>query len=292
MPRLREQLGLEGVTYNREWKELRTFIDKTTPSYIDLTRLKGPISRQRHQASIELIAQKVCTAFASLFSNPKTGKGIRVLLENYIITTGNEVRHRRKLTGEKHHGKPHGGETRDPPPHSTHRTPSTQQHIETAPVRGRGYRADQGDPTNSHGGGYRHHSHHEKMKVEPEPVAIEPSPPPPQVKLRYPPIPGLSTSDSEDELTLKPNRHKVNVEHEGIHDFLASCKPCLTHLYPYLVGYGCTDTDYLKVMSEWSDSDLQAVFENVKTVKVVNAKPVKPMDWDILRHFIRKLKVL
>ncbi len=82
------------------------------------------------------------------------------------------------------------------------------------------------------------------------------------------------------------------MEHEDIHDFLASCKPCLTHQYPYLVEYGCTDMDYLKAMSEWSDGDIQAVFENVQAVEVVDVKSPKPIDWDILRHSIRKLKML
>ncbi|TFK62144.1 hypothetical protein BDN72DRAFT_964738 [Pluteus cervinus] len=293
MPKLREQLGLGDAAHDADgtWMELRRAIDRITYANIDL--YGEPISPHRHKNLIEFVAERICIAFADLFSDPISGKTSRVLLEQYITSNGNLLRLRERQQREKCleiHNSPSTSTLRP------RRVRTRRRGAHRTSAREDGQLAIQSNPCAF----IQDHHRDPQEAVMLEATADEIPPQPSWDSLWYPPFCGLHHNEGPGQPVIRsetpsepipPHHQRSNPEHEELHDFLALCKPSLTHLYPYLVAYGCTDMVYIRVMSEWSDSDLQTVLANIKTIEAVDGKPVKPIDWDVLRHSIRKLNV-
>ncbi|TFK62146.1 hypothetical protein BDN72DRAFT_848980 [Pluteus cervinus] len=264
------------------------------------TDLSLPIILKCHEERIEIIIQTICEAFPKLFSDPEKVKTSR---QQYIVSATSELRRQHRIIEQdKLRQKRRQEIVKDP----THGPPGPHDRLvdgcADVAMHDKAATHDVPSPVNleDHPRNFQEVTIAEAIAVE----ALSASPPFRSIwRLLFSPsrpkgnlshaVP--AHSDFVEELDYEDKAMPPYIisamEHEEVHDFLASCKPSLTHLYPYLVAYGCTDLDYLQVMFELPDSDLQVVLESMKVVEgVLEAKPVKPMDWVVLKHFIRKLR--
>ncbi|TFK62031.1 hypothetical protein BDN72DRAFT_411172 [Pluteus cervinus] len=98
--------------------------------------------------------------------------------------------------------------------------------------------------------------------------------------------PRMVTPERSPTAETEPSTHHG----DDLHEFLASCNPPLTNLRPYLIAYGCTSMAHVANISQWSNRDIRRAVEKIKLMKCRDAQPVKPIDWDVFRHHIQKMK--
>ncbi|TFK62032.1 hypothetical protein BDN72DRAFT_411216 [Pluteus cervinus] len=257
---LREYLGLVGPRHTTAWLEVQNFIQMALLEHLDLSR---PISRKGQQDRIDLIIHLVWSKFPNAISSEDPHQ--LLALEAYIVTVGNKMKAGTCIPPGSIGGSTRTEFKRQEKPYS--RPPAVITSV-----------SKPSPDTRAHPIG---------MRAAPFPKDhVHPQVDYSDLNRSKAPLKLVTPERSPTEETEPAIHHR-----DDLHEFLASCNPPLTDLHPYLLAYGCTSMAYIANISQWSNRDIRRVVEKIKLMKCRDVPPVKPIDWDVFRHHVKKMKV-
>ncbi|TFK62033.1 hypothetical protein BDN72DRAFT_849107 [Pluteus cervinus] len=279
---LRVYLGLGHKRHKTTWEGIRDFIDECNAACMDLSALAMRVTVRRYPTEVEKVIDRVREAYPALFPIEQDD-AYHEDLENYILRRANEVRgERHRATFSAHafgaasaEGLPDSnnlgtealGSAKKPLPRTARslvksKRSRTKKQKPSAKVIGTSVSAIPQVNESSSITSQRGYS----------PLSLE-----------YPPTPPISMAHAEPRL--------LEVDETGPTE--KWLPHTLRRLYPYLVQYGCTSTEYIEAMACLSDDELEKLIEDMKAraekASLPHEKP-KPLDWFLFRREIREAR--